>query len=225
MREDQKARLLGACELFAGLPGDELLHLASCATETHYRRGQIVFAAGDTADALFVVVDGRLKVIAGTPSGDELLLDVVGPGSTLGELSLADGGRRSATVEALEDAVALRVDREAVRQLARQRPAVAEHIVVALARVVRRLTGAAADLVFLDVPRRLAKFLLEQQDESRSQVIEMPLSQRDIASKIGGSRQTVNQALRDFERRGWITTEGRTITVRDAGSLRRFATS
>ncbi|MDQ6686224.1 MAG: Crp/Fnr family transcriptional regulator [Actinomycetota bacterium] len=225
MRDEDKARLLGRCELFEGLPEEDLLQLAACAAATRYRRGQIVFVEGDTADALLVVVEGRLKVIARTPDGDELLLAVVGPDSTLGELALADGGRRSATVEALEDSMALRVEREAVRQLARARPALAEHLVVALARVVRRLTGAAADLVFLDVPRRLAKLLLEQRAAKASDTVDMALSQREIATRIGGSRQTVNQALREFERRGWIQTSGQTIMIRDAGGLRRFATS
>lgn len=225
MRDSEKARLLSTCDLFAGLPPEDLRHLAEYATVTRYRRGQIVFAEGDTADALLVVASGRLKVVAPARNGEELLLAVVAPGNTLGELAIVDGGRRSATVEALQDSVALRVSREAVRDLARLRPAVAEHILVALAGVVRRLTGAAADLVFLDVPRRLAKLLLGQQSAAGSEVLDMDLSQAELASQIGGSRQTVNQALRDFNRRGWIRTEGKVITILDAGALRRFAGS
>ncbi|MGB9376958.1 MAG: Crp/Fnr family transcriptional regulator [Mycobacteriales bacterium] len=225
MRDRQKADLLGACDLFSGLPTEELLHLAQCASVVRYRRGQIVFADGDPADALLLVVEGRLKVVARTPAGDELMLAVAGPGTTLGELALADGAGRSASVEALVDCVALRVDRESVRELARSRPAVAEQLLIALARVVRRLTGAAADLVFLDVPRRLAKLLLEHRASSGADTIDNFLSQSDIASTIGGSRQAVNRALSEFKKHGWVETRGRTIIIRDVDALRSFASS
>ncbi len=88
---------------------------------------------------------------------------------------------------------------------------------------VRRLTGANADLVFLDLPRRVAKLLLMRFREAGRPVIEIGLTQTEIASLLGGSRQSVNQALRDFERRGWILAEGQTITIMQLDRLRRLA--
>ena len=83
--------------------------------------------------------------------------------------------------------------------------------------------GKNADLVFLDLPRRVAKLLLYRMRETNHVVIELGLNQTEIAAMLGGSRQSVNQALRDFEKRGWILSEGSTITIQDVDRLRRFA--
>jgi CRP-like cAMP-binding protein len=115
------------------------------------------------------------------------------------------------------------VDRAAVEEVIRERPVVAQKLLRALGAHVRRLTGQNADLVFLDLPRRVAKLLLYRMRESRHQVIELGLNQTEIAAMLGGSRQSVNQALREFERRGWILSEGSTITIQDAERLRRYA--
>ncbi len=88
---------------------------------------------------------------------------------------------------------------------------------------VRRLTGANADLVFLDLPRRVAKLLLMRMRESGRPLIELGLTQTEIASLLGGSRQSVNQALREFEKRNWILAEGQTVTILQVERLRRFA--
>jgi CRP-like cAMP-binding protein len=88
--------------------------------------------------------------------------------------------------------------------------------------VVRRVTGTAADLVFLDLPRRVAKLIVDEHRSSGSDVIDMPLTQSEIASRVGASRQSVNAALRDFQRRGWITSSGHEIRIRDIRALSRF---
>ena len=225
MREEAKMQLLRRTPLFAGLADEDLQLLAADAGRVRYRRGQIVFAEGDSGDFLLLVVTGRLKVITRTGEGDEFLLAVLHAGDTLGEVALVDGGRRSATVEALEDVDALRLDRQQVQELMAARPIVSRQLLVAFAQVVRRLTGVATDLVFLDLPRRLAKLLLELRDTAGQDVLDVALTQRELASHIGATRQTVNHALRDFEKRGWITTSGRTVCLRDRDALRRFAGS
>jgi CRP-like cAMP-binding protein len=221
----RKIALLRTCPLFEQLPAEDLDRLAEQAALRRYRRGQVVFYAGDPGDCLLVVADGRLKVMARSENGDELLLAVVGPPDSIGALAIADGGPRSATVEALTDTTVLRVDRADIWRLEAAGTAVSDALMRMLAVVVRRLTGTAADMVFLDLPRRLAKLLLEQCRVAGGDVVDLPWTQTDMASSIGASRQSVNATLRDFQRRGWITTEGSALRVRDAGALAIFAGS
>jgi CRP/FNR family transcriptional regulator, cyclic AMP receptor protein len=221
----RKVVLLRACPLFAQLPDADCERLAGRSALRHYRRGQVVFYEGDPGDCLLVVADGRFKVLARSAEGDDLLLAVVGPPESIGALAIADSGPRSATVEALTKAVVLRVERADIMRLMATETTVANALIQMLAVVVRRLTGTAADLVFLDLPRRLAKLLIDQCGLTGRDVVDLPWTQADMASSIGASRQSVNAALRDFQRRGWITTEGPVLHVRNVNALERFAGS
>jgi CRP/FNR family transcriptional regulator, cyclic AMP receptor protein len=222
MDQEQRTRILAASRLFAEVPTPAIQHLATAAGLHRYRRGQILFVEGDSGDSLLLVVDGTLKAYSTSAEGEEFLLAVVGPGETLGELVLADGGSRSASVAALTDAAVLRLSRQAVLDAAEIWPQLTTALLKSLADVVRRLTGAAADLVFLDLPRRVAKMLLIEREVSRSDVFETRLSQEEMAHRVGGSRQSVNTALREFQRRGWIAINGHRIHVRHPEALQRF---
>lgn len=223
MHEDEAIALLRATLLLKELDEADLKRLAGRAVTRRYRRGQVVFSEGDPSDSLLVVASGRLKVLTTADDGRDHVLNIAGPGETLGELNIVDAGPRSASVEALEQSEALILDRAAVWELLRERPAAAEQLIRALVAHVRRLTGANADLVFLDLPRRVAKLLLLRMRQVGRPVIELGLTQTEIASLLGGSRQSVNQALREFERRGWLLSEGQTITLLQVDRLRRFA--
>ncbi|WP_322766532.1 Crp/Fnr family transcriptional regulator [Frankia sp. Cr1] len=223
MQEEEAVALLRATTLLKELDEPALTRLAARSVVRRYRRGQVVFTEGDPSDTLLVVAFGRLKVLTTADDGRDHVLNIAGPGDTLGELNIVEAGPRSASVEALEPSEALVLDRAAVWELVRERPAVAEQLIRALVAHVRRLTGANADLVFLDLPRRVAKLLLLRMRESGRPLIELGLTQTEIASLLGGSRQSVNQALRDFEKRNWILAEGQTITILQVERLRRFA--
>jgi CRP-like cAMP-binding protein len=101
-------------------------------------------------------------------------------------------------------------------------PNVTVSLLAAVASSFRRLTDATADLVFLDLPRRVAKVLLDHPRGDTGSV-ELGLSQEQLAHRVAGTRQSVNQALRGFERRGWISLAGRTVVLRDVDALARFA--
>lgn len=220
----RRVALLSRCPLFAGLTDADLQVLADAATVRHYRRGQIVFSEGDSGDSLLLVAEGRLKAYSMSPEGEEFLLHLVDAGESLGEVSVVDGRARSATVEAQTDSIVLRLPRTSVMSLAATSSALQQALLVALSSVVRRLTDAAADLVFLDLPRRVAKLVLDEYRAADSFVVDMALTQSEIASRVGASRQSVNAALRDFQRRGWILTSGhgRTLRILDVRALERF---
>ncbi len=222
MDEDARARVLRGCDLFAAVPEPDLQRLAAASSARRYRRGQFVVHEGDPGDSLLVVAEGNLKAVTTSPHGEELLLAVVEPGESVGELTVADGGDRSATVAALTDAVVLRIPRESVLAVAAHSPALTRALLGSLARTIRRLTGDAADLVFLDTPRRVAKLLLSLAPGSGPPRVHLALTQSELAERVGATRQTVNAALQGLQRRGWITVDQRDVTLLDLPALRRF---
>jgi CRP/FNR family cyclic AMP-dependent transcriptional regulator len=221
---DAVAAVLGRAAILAGVAPATLALLAGSCRSRRYRRGQPVFFQGDESDSLLIVVDGRLKVVTTSPDGDEMLLHVVEPGESVGEVGVLDGQPRSATVEALEDTAVVVVPADALWDCIDRNPAVARAVVRSLGATLRRLTDSAADLVFLDLPRRVAKVLVAELDAHGSERLTLGLSQTELGHRVGGTRQSVNAALRTFVRRRWIEVDGTHIVVTDAAALRHFLT-
>ena len=222
MTSTELARILRATDLFGSVPAEELEAVAAASRLRVFRRGQVVFTAGQTADTVIVVVSGRLKVVVRSAEGGELTLTVVQPGGVFGELADVDGGPRSADAETLEESRLLLIPRELVQDMCARLPAVSLALARSLAALLRRLTEGASDLVFLDLPRRVAKVLLSQ-PRGEDGVIRLKMSQEQLAHQAAGTRQSVNAALRGFERRGWIEISDRAVTVKQATALSRFA--
>ena len=222
MTSDELVRILHATDLFGSVPADELEAVAAASRLRVFRRGQVVCTAGQPGDTVIVVVSGRLKVVVRSAEGGELTLTVVQPGGVFGELAAVDGGPRSADAETLEESRLLLIPREVVQDMCARVPAVSLAVAKSLAATLRRLTEGTSDLVFLDLPRRVAKVLLSQPPDEHG-VIRLKMSQEQLAHQAAGTRQSVNAALRGFERRGWIETHDRAVTVKQAAALSRFA--
>jgi CRP/FNR family transcriptional regulator, cyclic AMP receptor protein len=216
------APFLAGVPLFAGVPLPDLAEVGEASRVRTYPRGQVVFSTGDPSDTLLIVVSGRVKVVLRSADGGELMLTVVGPQGTVGELGVIDGGARSADAETLDATEAVFVPREAILDLRERFPVVTASLLAGVAAGFRRLTEAAADLVFLDLPRRVGKALLDHPRDDDG-VVELGLSQEELSHRVAGTRQSVNQALRAFERRGWIVLDGRRLVLLDPAALARFA--
>jgi len=208
--------------LLRSVPDADLAVLARSSRTRAFRRGQVVCTTGEPGDTLIVVISGRVKVVVRSADGGELTLAAVGPTGTLGEVSVADDGPRSADVETLEDSRLLFLPREQIQDICARVPAAAQALAGSVAATLRRLTDATSDLVFLDLPRRVAKVLLSQPRDDAG-VISPHLTQEQLAHQAAGTRQSVNSAMRGFERRGWIGVNGRIVTVRQAEMLAQFA--
>jgi CRP/FNR family transcriptional regulator, cyclic AMP receptor protein len=209
-------------DLLRSVPDSDLEPIAAASRLRSVRRGQLLFTAGDPSDTVILVISGRVKVVVRSADGAELTLTVVQPGGMFGEISIADGGPRSADAEALDDCRLLLVPIDLVAELSSRVPSVTQALMSSIAATLRRLTEAASDLVFLDLPRRVAKVLLSQPRGDDGE-IELKMSQEELAHQVGGSRQSVNAAMRGFERRGWIEVRGQAVTLRQAEALARFA--
>ena len=220
--------ILLSAPLFAGLDDESAQALAASMTEIQVARGDVLFHEGDPGDRLYVVRDGKIKLGRRSNDGRENLLAVLGPGEMFGELSLFDPGPRTATATVVADAVVVELGHdELVRWLA-GKPGVAQHLLQALARRLRRTNEALADLVFSDVPGRVAKALLDLSTRFGEQVDEgirvaHDLTQEELAQLVGASRETVNKALADFAARGWVRREGRAVVLLDVDRLERRA--
>ncbi|MFY9933011.1 MAG: Crp/Fnr family transcriptional regulator [Streptosporangiaceae bacterium] len=214
--------ILRQTALLRSAPAGELEAVAAASRLRNFRRGQVVFSRDDPGDTVIVVVSGRVKVVVRSADGGELTLTVIQAGGLFGELSVADNGPRSTDAETLEECQLLLIPRETIQKLCARVPSVAQALTSSIAATLRRLTGEAGDLVFLDLPRRVAKVLLSQ-PRGVDGTIRPRVNQEELAHQVGGTRQSVNAALRGFERRGWLELRDRTVVVKQAAALGRFA--
>jgi CRP/FNR family cyclic AMP-dependent transcriptional regulator len=228
MQSQAAVALLRRTRLFADLSEPTLRALAERSVERSYPRHGRLFHQGDPGTGLFVVASGLVKVVVTSEGGEEMVLVTLGPGEALGELAVVDGGPRSAAAEALEPTVALLITRPVLLDLAARDRALTEALLRALGGLLRRLTEQAADLVFLDLPGRVAKLLAGLAAERGAQTpdgieLDATLTQTDLAGMVGASRQSVNQILQGFARRGYLQVRGRRIVVHRLDLLRRRA--
>jgi len=200
-------RLLETTELFATLPAVALATLAEQAELRHYARNQVLFRHGDPATELFVVDRGRIAVAQRSGDGRESVVAVLEGGSLVGEMPLFDDAPRSADARALTDSDVVALGYEPVRAVLRAQPEVLWVIVRLLAARLRETNEALADAVFLDVPARTAKRVLELAGDRER--FSLPVTQEELAAMVGASRERVNKALSLFLRLGWLSLEGR----------------
>jgi CRP/FNR family cyclic AMP-dependent transcriptional regulator len=227
MDVDDRASLLARTPLFESVSRGILERLAERAFPRRLRRGQFVFNEGDPGGSLVVVASGLVRLVATAESGAEMVVGVAEPYATFGEITVIDGGRRTASAEALDRTVVLVLSREPLFEVIRSEPELAEAMLVHLAGRLRATHELAADLRFLDLAARVAKLLVnaDLEPDGRFDLERLHLTQQDLGGMVGGSRQRVNQILHDFESRGWIRFEDRTIVILRADLLRRRAGS
>jgi CRP-like cAMP-binding protein len=212
--------------LFQALDDEAATALRSSMVPVTLRRGEVLFSEGEPGDRLYVVVEGKIKLGRTSADGRENLLAVLGPGEMFGELSLFDPGLRTAAATAVIDTELLALGHSDLEPWLRGRPEVAGTLLAALAQRLRRTNEAMADLVFSDVPGRVAKALLDlarrfgvSGDEGVH--VTHDLTQEELAQLVGASRETVNKALADFQQRGWIRHEARAVVLLDLDRLAR----
>lgn len=214
--------------LFAALDDDGKQAVLSSMTQEDFHRGSIVFREGDPGDRLFIIASGKIKVGHASVDGRENLLAVLGPGETLGELALFDPAPRNASATAVSETTLYSLSQQDLYRVLAQRPEVARHLLASLARRLRKTNDSLGDLVFADVPGRVAKNLLDLAQRFGRQtddgvMVAHGLTQEELAQLVGASRETVNKALADFASRGWIRLEARAVLLLDIERLRRRA--
>jgi CRP-like cAMP-binding protein len=217
--------IVRSAPLFAALDEDASRSLRESMHPVRLSRGEVLFAEGDQGERLFVILEGKIKLGRTSSDGRENLLAIVGPGEMFGELSLFDPGPRTATATCVSDAELIALGHEALQPFLLQHPEVGVQLLQSLARRLRRTNDSLADLVFSDVPGRVAKALLDLASRFGRPVeggvlVAHELTQEELAQLVGASRETVNKALADFAGRGWLRVEARAVVLLDIDRLR-----
>jgi CRP-like cAMP-binding protein len=221
-REEQ---LLRSSPLFGGMDSDSARSLISLMTRMELTRGDTIFNEGDDGQALYIVVRGKVKLARTARDGRENLLALLGVGDMLGELSVFDPGPRLSRAHAVEDSIVYELPKAVLDPWLDEHLEMSRHMLRALAQRIRRISNTMADLVFSDVPGRVAKAILDLghrfgRMERGHVTVRHGLTQEELAQLVGASRETVNKALADFAARGWIDVRIGSVEVYEPERLR-----
>ena len=203
--------------LFADLDDGQLDHIAAAGVVQSLQRGVVLFEEGAEPGEFYLVLSGRMAIAQESEDGRESLLAVLGPGELFGEMGFLDGYNRSAQARALEASRVLMVPYEELRRLYENTPSALWSAVQLLARRLRAMDQALSDTVFLDVMGRTAKRLLDMAGDGDE--FEMPLTQEELASMVGASRERVNKAIHAFVKLGWVTHDHRHYKITNRRNL------
>lgn len=217
--------------LFKQVPVDQAKELIVHFKEAEFKKGQAIFNEGDTDHRMYILDRGRVKLVRHSRDNRVQLLSIHTYGEILGEIPVFDpaGGPRTASAIAMESHTHLLVlEHTALFSWLGKHPSVAIDMLQVLAARMRANNERIADLVFMDVPARLAKMLLNLASRFGKPVhegllVKHDLTQEELAQLVGSSRETVNKALMDFANRGWIKRQGRSIIIYEPGMLIRRA--
>lgn len=225
MSEPDVVEILRSAAIFAELPDDALARLAARCVRRTYGRNQFLWYQGDDGAHLIVVASGLVKVVLSSPQGGEVVLTTLGPGEISGELAVLDGSPRSAAVVAAEPTTVLLLTRATVLDMLNRYPSVLDALLRSLGNLIRRITEQAGDFVFLDLGGRVAKLLLHLAEAhgAGSTVLDLRLTQSDLAAMVGATRPAVNRVLQHLAGRGVIEVDGQRIVLVNLAELRRRA--
>ena len=214
------AEYLAFAPIFAPLTLKERLELAVRMRPRHFAKNEVVFHRHDPAAHVYLVATGTVKISIEEESGQEVVVALARGGDVFGEIALFDEGERSATVTALTETTAFTLANRDFTDVLQHNPEAMRALLAVLARRIRHSTGHIEDLVFLDLPGRVAKCLIDQ-DELLGNKGVIALTQEDVASFVGATRVAVNRVLVELERRGALRLGRGNITIVDTGLLKK----
>ena len=218
---EEATELLGKIELFAGLDEHEIAKIAKFSQLRTVAKDTEIFHSGDEADAVFVVVTGKVKIVVTTSDGKELILAVLGAGQVVGEMALLDASPRSATVVASTSVELLVVSRDDFQRILDTEPKISSKLLRILCQRLRRANSKMESLAYMDVAGRLARYFLDLARDHGQRLGNGWVSVRrpthaDIAHSIGTSRETVSRLINEFEERLGIVNKGRFTYIRES---------
>lgn len=220
--------ILARAGIFQGVDSNAVASLIRDLEPIRFPRGTTIFEEGDPGDRLYIITSGKVKLARHASDGRENLLTIMGPSDMFGELSIFDPGPRTSSAVCVTEVEAATMDSELLQKWIDNHPSISQQLLRVLARRLRRTNASLADLIFTDVPGRVAKTLLQLANRFGTQEggvlrVNHDLTQEEIAQLVGASRETVNKALATFAHRGWIRLEGKSVVIVDTEHLARRA--
>lgn len=222
------SEILSRAGIFQGVEPTAVQDLIGQLDTVKFSRGTTIFDEGEPGDRLYIIISGKVKLARHAADGRENLLTVMGPSDMFGELSIFDPGPRTSSAICVTEVVCATMDSTMLHDWIGQHPQISEQLLRVLARRLRRTNNSLADLIFTDVPGRVAKALLQLANrfgthEGGALRVNHDLTQEEIAQLVGASRETVNKALAEFAHRGWIRLEGKSVLITDTERLAKRA--
>lgn len=211
--------------IFGALPAEDRARLLAYAKLVRYAARQTIFLKGDPGNGLFAVLSGSVQIVAPSLSGKRVVLNTVGAGEVFGEIALLDGRPRSAEAAALTSCELLLLDRRDVLPFLEQHPRVAIQLLEILCSRLRRTTEQVEDVVFLDLPARLAKTLLRLavKPVERGRPPFVRASQSELGTMVGATRESINKHLGEWQRNGIVSMNAGLVRLLDPDSLAALA--
>lgn len=212
-------------QLFSGLPAEIIERVCAYAKMKEIKRGATIFTKGEPGQSMFAVCSGTVKISVPSAEGKDAVFNFIDEGGIFGEIALLDGHPRTADAIAITKCQLMMIDRRDFLPLIRSYPELAARIIDVLCMRLRHTSEQVEDIVFHDLPGRLAKALLRlagSDTSAKSQKI--AITQREIGQVIGMSRESTNKQLQDWQRRKWIRLERGGIIVLEHAALRTLAT-
>jgi CRP/FNR family transcriptional regulator, cyclic AMP receptor protein len=223
---DNSARraVLAKTRIFHSLPPEEMDAVLQRTVVRRVRRNDVVMRRGDRNGGMVVIMSGRVRIGVVSEDGKEVTLSVLGANEVLGEMSLLDGEPCSADVTAQEDCVLLVIDRGQFLALLRANNGLCLHLLALLSKRLRQTNSALEDMALLDLPTRLGRLLVRLAGDYGVPVrtgtrIEVKLSQKDLSTLVGASREKVNKQIRQWEEEGVLTKDSGRMVIADARAL------
>lgn len=225
MERESEAIYLKQVSIFKGLNDEEVLDLISVAKKRTFRSGDVIFHREDSGQMLYIIKEGKVKICLISPDGQEISLVVFGKGEYFGEFALLDGLPRSADAIALEKVECYTLQRADFQNAIMKKPRIAIQVMEVLCERLRKTDQQVEDLIVLDVYGRVAKKLLELAETHGVQkengiLINVRLTQQDLAAMVGASRESVNKVLGYFTDKEFITTDKHKFTLHRIAELK-----
>jgi CRP/FNR family cyclic AMP-dependent transcriptional regulator len=207
---------LDQISLFSELTEGELDSISKLAVTRSFPKNTMIICEGDHSDSLYAILSGKVKIFLSDEDGKEVTLNLQGAGEYFGELALLDEAPRSASVMTVDDTKLTIISKQAFEKCMQDNSAIALKVMKGLARRLRDLTENVRSLALMDVYGRVARMLLDMAEEKDNKlVIPQKLTQRDIASMVGASREMVSRILRDLTTGGYISIDNKIITINE----------
>ena len=218
--------LLHTVPFLSSLPTDEMAFLAAGLRRRTFRRNEVIFHRDDPGSILYVIVSGLVKISLQNEEGSEVTLALFGPGDFFGEMALLDDLPRSATATSVEYSEVVTLGREQFLAAIEQHPRIASQVMAALSYRLRSADQMIEDIVTRDIAERLARKLVEIAEQHGTPTtggieVQAHLTQQDLGSMVGATRESVNKVLRAYIVKGWISMDGQRMTIHRLDELRR----
>jgi CRP/FNR family transcriptional regulator, cyclic AMP receptor protein len=227
METEKEPLYLKQVPLFADLADEEIRELMTVARRRTFRAGEVIFHREDPGQVLYLIKEGKVKICLISPDGQEMTLTVLGKGEYFGEFALLDGLPRSTDAIASERVECYTLQRTDFHNAIMKNPKIAIQAMEELSKRLRNTNQMVEDLIFLDVYGRVAKKLVELADAHGARAedggirIEMRLTQQELASMVGASRESVNKVMGYFTEKNFISTDKHRITLHRIADLKR----